>query len=195
MVIVGAGLAGLFAALKLSPLPVTIVSAAPLGEGASSAWAQGGIAASVGIGDTSASHAADTIAAGAGLVDQDVAHTIAAEAPDRIADLLQYGVPFDRDLAGHFVLSREAAHSEKRVVRVTGDRAGHAIMQSLISAVRKTPSIRVLEGFAAEDLIVEEGAIAGVRLMRTRLDGNTAFELVPARAVVLATGGISGLFA
>ncbi|MEO1543292.1 MAG: L-aspartate oxidase, partial [Pseudomonadota bacterium] len=195
IVIIGAGLAGLFAALKLSPLPVTVVSAAPLGEGASSAWAQGGIAAAVGLADTPEKHAADTIKAGAGLVDADVANTIAAEAPDRIADLLRYGVPFDRDLEGHFVLSREAAHSEKRVVRVTGDRAGHAIMQSLIATVRKTPSIRVLEGFAAEDLMLRNGSVAGVRLMRTRLDGDTAYELVPANSVILATGGLSGLFA
>lgn len=195
IVVIGAGLAGLFAALKLSPLPVTVVSAAPLGEGASSAWAQGGIAASVGVGDTPAAHARDTIAAGGGLVDEAVAQTIAGEAPDRIADLLRYGVPFDRDLEGHFVLSREAAHSEKRVVRVTGDRAGHAIMHALIAAVRATPCIRILEGFAALDLIRRETAIAGVRLMRTRLDGGTAFELVPANAVILATGGICGLYA
>lgn len=195
IVIVGAGLAGLFAALKLAPKPVTVVSAAPLGEGASSAWAQGGIAAAVGLGDTPEDHATDTIKAGAGLVDESVARTIAAEAPDRIADLLAYGVPFDRDLEGHFVLSREAAHGKKRIVRVTGDRAGHAIMQALIAAVRATPSIRVLEGFIAEDVLQTNGAVSGVRLTRTRLDGETAFELIPATAVVLATGGISGLYA
>src|SRR5690606_8183667 len=112
IVIIGAGLAGLFTALRLAPLPVTVVAAAPLGEGASSVWAQGGIAAAVGEGDTPERHAADTIAAGGGLVDRHVAEVVAAEAPERIADLLRYGVPFDRDLAGHFILSREAAHSE-----------------------------------------------------------------------------------
>ena len=123
IVIVGAGLAGLFTALQLAPLPVTVVSAAPLGEGASSVWAQGGIAAAVGEGDTPAAHAADTIAAGAGLVETTAARLIAAEAPERSRDLLHYGVPFDRGLQGEFVLSREAAHSAKRIVRVTGDRA------------------------------------------------------------------------
>ena len=77
VVIVGAGLAGLFTALKLAPLPVTIIAAAPLGEGASSAWAQGGIAAAVGEGDTPEAHARDTILAGAGIVDETVAHTVA----------------------------------------------------------------------------------------------------------------------
>lgn len=195
IVVVGAGLAGLFAALKLAPLPVTVVSAAPLGEGASSVWAQGGIAAAVGEGDSPEQHAADTIRAGAGLVDPGIAHGIAAEAPARIRDLLAYGVPFDKDLADHFVLSREAAHSAKRVVRVSGDRAGSAIMQALIAAVRKSPSIRVVEGYEAEDLIVENGRVGGVRLVRSAERGRGLYTLMPAAAVVLATGGIGHLFA
>ena len=195
IVIIGAGLAGLFTALELAPLPVTVISAAPLGEGASSVWAQGGIAAAVGEGDTPEAHAADTIAAGAGLVDTAAAHLIAEEAPGRIRDLLRYGVPFDRSLEGSFVLSREAAHSAKRVVRVTGDRAGAAIMQALIATVRQTPSIRVLEGYEAEDLILKDKRVAGVRLIRGVERGNGNYELMPAAAVVVATGGIGGLYA
>lgn len=195
VVIIGAGLAGLFTALKLAPLPVTVIAAAPLGEGASSMWAQGGIAAAVGEGDSTDKHAADTIAAGAGVVDEAIAHMVADEAPERIRDLLSYGVPFDRDLEGHYVLSKEAAHSEKRVVRVSGDRAGAAIMQALIAAVRAAPSIRVLEGFAADDLIAEDGHVEGVRLIRPATLGNGTYEFVPASAVVLATGGVGALFA
>jgi len=194
IVIVGAGLAGLYAALKLAPTPVTVVAAAPLGEGASSVWAQGGIAAAVGESDTPERHAADTIRAGAGIVDERIAHMVANEAPGRIADLFSYGVPFDRDLEGHYVLSREAAHSAKRVVRVAGDRAGYAIMQALISHVRATPSIRLLEGYEAEDLIVEDGRIVGVRLIGRGAGGESHYELLPALAVVLATGGIGALF-
>ena len=195
VVIIGAGLAGLFTALKLAPLPVTIIAAAPLGEGASSMWAQGGIAAAVGEGDSTDKHAIDTIAAGAGIVDERIAHLVADEAPDRIRDLLSYGVPFDRDLKGHYVLSKEAAHSEKRVVRVSGDRAGAAIMQALIAAVRAAPSIRVLEGYEADDLIAEDGRVEGVRLVRPAAMGNGTYEFVPAAAVVLATGGVGALFA
>lgn len=199
IVIIGAGLAGLFTALRLAPLPVTVVAAAPLGEGASSSWAQGGIAAAVGEGDTPERHAADTIAAGAGIVDPLVAQTVAAEAPQRIADLLRYGVPFDRDLAGHFLLSREAAHSEARVVRVSGDRAGAAIMQSLIAAVKATPSIRVLEGYEALDLLLDAGSgacgrVTGVRLVRTEADSSGMFDFMPASAVVVATGGAGALY-
>src|SRR6516225_7861923 len=128
IVIVGGGLAGLFCALKLAPRPVTVITAAPLGEGASSAWAQGGIAAAVAEGDSPEAHAADTIAAGAGLVDEHVARGLAREAPARIDDLLRYGVPFDRDLEGHLAVGQEAAHSARRIVRVQGDRAGQAIL-------------------------------------------------------------------
>ncbi len=195
VVIIGAGLAGLFTALKLAPLPVTVIAAAPLGEGASSMWAQGGIAAAVGEGDSTAKHADDTIEAGGGIVDRDVAWLVAEEGPDRIRDLLSYGVPFDRDLEGHYVLSKEAAHSEKRVVRVSGDQAGAAIMQALIAAVRATPSIRVLEGYEADDLIAHDGRVEGVRLIRPTALGNGRYAFVPAAAVVLATGGVGALFA
>lgn len=194
IVIIGAGLAGLFTALRLAPLSVTVVAAAPLGQGASSVWAQGGIAAAVGEGDSPEDHAADTIRAGAGTVDTSIAQLVASEAPARIVDLLRYGVPFDRDLAGHFVLSREAAHTKHRVVRVAGDRAGAAIMQALIAEVRKTPSIRVLEGYEAEDLIVQDSAVTGVRLIRSAVRDSGTYELLPARAVVVATGGIGALY-
>jgi L-aspartate oxidase len=194
IVIIGAGLAGLFTALKLAPAPVTLISPAPLGEGTSSAWAQGGIAAAVGEGDTPEAHAADTIRAGAGIVDEHVAHIVACEARDRIRDLLAYGVPFDRDLEGHFVLSREAAHSAGRVVRVSGDRAGRAIMQALIHWVRQAPSITVLENYTALSLNKTGDRVTGVNLARAD-DPSAVYVLDGARAVVLATGGIGGLYA
>src|SRR5215813_8304912 len=164
IVIVGGGLTGLFCALKLAPRPVTLIAAAPLGQGASSAWAQGGIAAAVGEGDSPEAHAADTIAAGAGLVDETVALEIARDATARIDDLLRYGVPFDRDLEGRLAVGREAAHSARRIVHVRGDMAGAAIIAALTEAVRKTPSIRLIEGFVAENLLTENGAVTGVQI-------------------------------
>ncbi|MCK1737812.1 L-aspartate oxidase [Bradyrhizobium sp. 138] len=194
IVIVGGGLAGLFCALKLAPRRVTLISAAPLGQGASSAWAQGGIAAAVAEGDTPEAHAADTIAVGGGLVDEAVALGIAREAGPRIHDLLAYGVPFDRDLEGRLAVGREAAHSARRIVHVRGDGAGAAIIAALSDAVRRTPSIRVIEGLAAEALLIEDGAVAGLQL-REAVNSSARPLLLAARAVVLATGGIGHLYA
>ncbi|MDH2343737.1 L-aspartate oxidase [Bradyrhizobium sp. SSUT77] len=194
VVIVGGGLAGLFCALKLAPRPVTLISAAPLGQGASSAWAQGGIAAAMAEGDTPEAHAADTIAVGGGIVDAAVALGIAREAAPRIHDLLGYGVPFDRDLEGRLAVGREAAHSARRIVHVRGDGAGAAIIAALSDAVRRTPSIRLIEGFVAEALLTEDGAVTDLQL---RESGNFAARpmLLAARTVVLATGGIGHLYA
>jgi L-aspartate oxidase len=194
IVIVGAGLAGLFCALKLAPRPVTVISAAPLGEGASTAWAQGGIAAAVAEGDSAEAHAADTVAVGAGLVDEAVALGLAREAGARIDDLLHYGVPFDRDLEGRLAVSQEAAHSARRIVHVRGDMAGKAIIAALIAAVRATPSIRVIEGYLAEVLLTDGDTVSGLQLSRVG-DAGAKPLTVAARAVVLATGGIGHLYA
>jgi L-aspartate oxidase len=192
--IVGAGLAGLFCALKLAPRPVTVISPVPLGNGASSAWAQGGVAAAVGPGDTSHAHAVDTEIAGAGIVDEDEAESVTAEAAARIEDLARWGTPFDRDELGHYVLSKEAAHSRNRVVRVEGDRAGYAIMQAIIAEVRKTPSIRIVEGLTVVDLARADGRIIGV-YARKLGDRYAEPVLIRARATVLAAGGLGGLYA
>src|SRR5580698_2630164 len=194
VVIVGGGLAGLFCALKLSPRTVTVISAAPLGQGASTAWAQGGIAAAVAEGDSAEAHAADTVAVGAGLVDETIALGIAREAGARIHDLLRYGVPFDRDLEGKLAVGREAAHSARRIVHVRGDMAGKAIIAALIQAVRATPSIRVIEGYVAEALITDSDTVIGLQL---RPSGDVAAKplTMAAQAVVLATGGIGHLYA
>ena len=194
VVIVGGGLAGLFCALKLAPRPVTLISAAPLGEGASSAWAQGGIAAAVAEGDSAEAHAADTIAVGGGIVDEEIALGLAREAGARIDDLLRYGVPFDRDLEGKLAVGREAAHSARRIVHVRGDMAGKAIIAARTEAVRKTPSIRVIEAFVAEALLTEDGAVTGLQL-RNAKDATARPVIIASRAVVLATGGIGHLYA
>ncbi|MEX0840733.1 MAG: L-aspartate oxidase [Xanthobacteraceae bacterium] len=191
ILIIGGGMAGLFCALKLSPRPVMVLASAPIGEGASTAWAQGGIAAAVAEGDTPEAHARDTIAAGAGLVDEAVARGIAEEAPERVRDLLSFGVPFDTDLQGHLQVSKEAAHSARRIVHVKGDLAGRAIMAALIDAVRKTPSIHLLESFLAEELLTADGAVTGVRARNAAGQSRA----IAAGATVLATGGIGHLYA
>src|SRR6185312_11012683 len=124
--ILGAGIAGIFTALKLAPFPALVLAGSRPGRSGSSAWAQGGIAAAVGADDDWQHHAADTVAAGAGLCDPAIVDLVAREAHGRITDLLQLGVPFDRKGDGTLALGREAAHSRARIVHVTGDRAGAA---------------------------------------------------------------------
>lgn len=118
VLIVGGGIAALYAALALAPRPVLIVTPEPLGQGASSAWAQRGVAAAMVVGDRPADHLADTIRAGTRLMDEAVAARVTAEAADSVARQADLGAPFDRDLHGNYLLSREAAHGAARVVRV-----------------------------------------------------------------------------
>jgi L-aspartate oxidase len=195
IVIVGAGLAGLFTALKLAPLPVTVVSATPFGQGGSSVWAQAGIAAALAEGDSPEAHAVDTIRAGAGIVDEKIALLLAREARDRVEDLLRYGVPFDKDLEGHLDLAREAAHGARRILHVKGDTAGRAIMAALTAAARATPSIQVLEGWGVRDLVIRDGQIAGIEVARVDASPLARGMVLEACAVVLATGGSGQLFA
>jgi L-aspartate oxidase len=195
VVIVGAGLAGLFTALKLAPMPVTVVSATPFGKGGASVWAQGGIAAALAEGDTPEAHAADTIRAGAGIVDEGIALGMAREARHRIEDLLRYGVPFDKDLEGHLDLAREAAHGTRRILHVRGDTAGRAIMAALTEAARATPSIHVLEGWTARDLILRDSRVAGIELARVDAGPSGPTLMLEASTIVLATGGSGQLYA
>jgi L-aspartate oxidase len=188
-VVVGGGIAGLMTALRLAPMPAVVIVKAPLQTEASSAWAQGGIAAAVGPDDDPARHLADTLAAGDGLCDVDVARRVTAAGPAVIETLLRYGVHFDRDPAGAPRLGLEAAHSRRRIVHATGDGAGREIMRALAAAVLRTPSITVLEGVEARRVVVTDGAVSGVLA-----SSGSGAVLLPTSRVVLATGGLGGLF-
>ena len=191
VLVIGAGLAGLFLALKLAPRRALVLSPSPLGERAASAWAQGGLAAALGPDDDPELHAQDTIAAGAGLVDPVVASLIAREGPARVLDLLALGVPFDTTPEGQLALSLEAAHSRPRVARVKGDLAGKAIMEALIGATRAATHIDVREGLAMNALLHDGHGRCGGALCLDA-DGNEV-EL-RACETVLAVGGVGGLY-
>jgi L-aspartate oxidase len=193
VLIVGAGLAGLFLALKLAPRRALVIASTPPGEASSSAWAQGGIAAALAPDDSPALHAEDTIKAGAGLVDPVVARLIADEGPARVMDLAALGVPFDRTPGGALALSLEAAHARPRVARVSGDLAGRAIMEALIAAARAADHVEIRGGLAAVSLLRDEsGAVRGVSCVNTASGALVALE---AGETVLATGGAGALFA
>ena len=122
VLVVGAGLAGLSAALAAAPRKVLLLTGAPLNHGCSSAWAQGGMAAALSADDAPELHARDTVAAGGGLVDPTMARLLAEEGPAAVRALAELGAPFDRTADGAFAQSLEAAHSKPRVARVKGDR-------------------------------------------------------------------------
>ncbi|MGJ0502320.1 MAG: L-aspartate oxidase [Methylocystis sp.] len=190
IIIVGGGLAGVFCALKLAPTPVAIFAPTPIGYSGSSFWAQGGIAAAVEEGDTPEKHADDTVAAGGGIVERDVALGMAREARARVEDLAVMGTPFDRSALGAFLPSQEAAHSRRRIVRVQGDVAGRAIMDTLAKEVARTPSIHIVEGYSAQEIVVRGGRAVGV-LAR---DSAGVIHETPCAALILATGGIGHLY-
>ncbi|WP_273792154.1 L-aspartate oxidase [Brucella anthropi] len=186
ILVIGSGLAGLMTALTLSPQPVLLVTAGSLGLSGSSALAQGGIAASVGVNDSAALHLADTLAAGDGLCDTAVAEEIIGAGAQVVAALEAFGVHFDRKADGSFSLGLEAAHSRHRIVHVDGDATGAGIMRALTAKALATPSITVMENTRAFRLIRQDGRIVGAHLENV--------GPVAARTVVLATGGIGGLY-
>ena len=188
-VIIGAGLAGLMTALALAPEPVILITKAPLGDEASSTWAQGGLAAAMGDDDDPALHLADTLIAGDGLCDEASARAIIAAAPAAIRDLVERGAEFDRTDRDGLRLGREAAHSRRRIIHAAGDGTGREVMRALIKAARSTPSITIIEGLAARRLLTEDGTVVGV--LAQGPEGSAQFAT---HRLVLATGGLGGLF-
>ena len=192
VLVVGAGLAGLYLALKLAPRKVYVLTSRRSSVGSASAWAQGGIAAALSSDDTAESHARDTIAAGDGLVDPEIAHILASEGPDRVRDLGKLGVPFDRNDKGELYLSLEAAHSMPRVARVKGDTAGAEIIKVMVQRAQEADHIEGLIGWRAESLLTNgHGGVAGA-LAR---NDEGALLGIEADITVMATGGVGGLFA
>lgn len=189
VVIVGSGIAGLTAALHAHEAGqrVTIVTKTALGDGCTP-LAQGGVAGVYGPGDSRERHAADTMDAGSGLSDPAAVAALVRDGAERIAELIARGVAFDRSPDGELLLGREAAHSHARIVHAGGDATGAAIARALVSAVRGT-TIEVLEQAFLIDLLVDEGAVHGIRLLHDGVESE-----MRADAVVLASGGAGQLY-
>ncbi|KRB51270.1 L-aspartate oxidase [Rhizobium sp. Root708] len=189
VVIVGGGLAGMMAALRLAPQPVVIVSRGKLAGGSSSALAQGGIAAALGADDTPSLHLQDTLRAGDGLCDEAAVRSILADAHQAVAALERAGVSFDRDATGEFAFGLEAAHQRRRIVHAGGDGTGAAITHALICAVAAQSSISLLEGVEATAVLTADGSVSGLQIL-----GPTGEAVIPSSRIVLATGGAGGLY-
>ncbi|SEC32044.1 L-aspartate oxidase [Rhizobiales bacterium GAS188] len=188
-VIIGGGLAGLITALRLAPMPVTVLVRHPLGVEAASAWAQGGVAAALGEDDAPPLHAADTRAAGDGLCDPAVVERVTMAAPAAIEALTRMGVRFERDAEGRLALGLEAAHSRRRIAHAGGDATGREIMRAVIRTVSQTPSIAVVSGVEARRIIVKDGEVHGVLAAAA-----SRYLALPTRRLVMATGGAAALY-
>lgn len=189
IVIIGSGIAGLTTALALAPLPVLLLTRAGLGEASSTALAQGGIAAAIGPDDSNRLHLTDTVAAGGGLCNAEIAATILDQSAQAIDMLTRHGMVFDRGADGRIALGLEAAHSCRRILHARGDATGAALDDALTTAIRACPSVTVLKGADARRLRLANGHVAGVTVLQ---DGQP--HHIAASRVIMATGGIGGLY-
>jgi L-aspartate oxidase len=198
VVVVGSGIAGLTTALHISrasSLRVLLVTKDVLAAG-STRWAQGGIAAALGVGDSPDEHFADTIVAGAGACDEAAVRVLVREGPAAVRALLQLGARFDRAQDGRLSLTREGGHHRDRIAHAGGDATGAEIQRALVTRVLDATDVSVIEHALVLDLLhTPDGAAAGLTLHvmgEGQLDGVGA---VRARAIVLATGGIGQVYA
>ena len=196
VVVVGSGVAGLTTALRLraAGLRVLVVTKAMLDDG-STRWAQGGIAAALGEGDTPAQHLEDTLVAGAGICDEEAVRVLVTEGPDAVRRLIATGAAFDQDASGEILLTREGGHHRRRIAHAGGDATGAEISRALVAAVRTDQQVEVVEHALVLDLLTDaEGRTAGLTLHVMGEGQRDGVGAVHARAVVLATGGMGQVY-
>ncbi|MFJ8134035.1 L-aspartate oxidase [Streptomyces hydrogenans] len=195
VVVVGSGVAGLTAALRCTAagLRTVVVTKASLDEG-STRWAQGGIAAALGEGDTPGQHLDDTLVAGAGLCDEPAVRLLVTEGPDAVRRLMATGADFDRTEDGEIALTREGGHHRRRIAHAGGDATGAEISRALVEAIRER-GVRTVENALVLDLLKDDrGRTAGVTLHVMGEGQHDGVGAVHAPAVVLATGGMGQVF-
>lgn len=197
VVIVGSGIAGLTAALRLREHvdKVLVVTKDVLAAG-STQWAQGGIAAALGPGDTPEEHELDTLVAGAGACDPAAVRVLVNEGPEAVRELIALGANFDLDDDGVISLTREGGHHRDRIAHAGGDATGAEIQRALTEAVANAPDIEVIQHALAVDLLLDEaGGVAGVTLHVIGEGVRDGVGAVHCRAVLLASGGLGQVFA
>jgi L-aspartate oxidase len=193
--VIGSGIAGLTAALQAREAgSVLVVTKDDLSAG-STRWAQGGIAAALGPGDTPEQHLRDTLVAGAGVCDEAAVRTLVTEGPQAVRDLIALGTRFDHTAEGELSLTREGGHRRDRIAHAGGDATGAEIQRALVAAVVDAPDIAVFEHALVLDLILGlDGGVAGVTLHVMGEGQRDGVGAVLCRAVVLASGGLGQVF-
>ena len=189
--VVGAGIAGLRAVCELGRHGTVLCLAKQALTESNTQYAQGGIAVAMAPDDSSALHLADTIAAGAGLVNEAAAKVLCSEGPERVRELIEWGVHFDRDEHGELAFTREGAHCRSRVLHADGDSTGREMARALYARAAAMPNVSFAAHGFCRELLLSEGRVVGVELLHD--DGRV--QKITARAVLLATGGLGVVFA
>ena len=187
--VIGAGVAGLRAAIELVEAGSVIVLAKREITDSNTQWAQGGIAAALSDEDEISLHLQDTLQAGDGLCNPDAAKVLVEDAPERIEELIQWGTEFDRQ-GTKLTFGREGAHSRNRILHAHGDSTGREILRALYAKAQTLKNISVREFEFSTDLIVEGGRVSGIHL----IDDHGQLQHITSSAVLLATGGLGQLY-
>jgi L-aspartate oxidase len=196
VIVIGSGVAGLTTALnaRAANLSVLLVTKAHIDEG-STKWAQGGIAAALGPGDTPEEHKEDTLVAGAGLCDTEAVNVLVTEGPEAVRKLISRGAVFDTSESGEIALTREGGHHRNRILHAGGDATGAEVSRALLAAVRDDSGIEVIEHALVIDAIKsKDGRVCGVTLHVIGAGSSSGVGRALARAVVIATGGLGQVY-
>ncbi|NCZ80806.1 MAG: L-aspartate oxidase [Actinobacteria bacterium] len=196
VVVIGSGVAGLTTALNLRShgLSVLLVTKARIDEG-STKWAQGGIAAALGPGDTPDQHKKDTLIAGAGLCDSKAVDVLVSEGPEAVRKLIAQGAVFDKSETGEIALTREGGHLRDRILHAGGDATGAEVSRALLTAVKSDKGIEIIEHALAIDALKSKtGRVCGVLLHVIGAGSRDGVGSALARAVVVATGGLGQVY-
>ncbi len=201
VVVVGSGVAGVTAVLAVRrALPaarILLATKSVLDDG-STRWAQGGIAAALGPGDSPADHLHDTLTAGAGICDVAAVRALVTDGPDAVRRLMDLGARFDREPAGPLALTREGGHLRRRIAHAGGDATGAEISRALLAALAEAgqaAELEVIEHALALDLMqTADGRAAGITLHVLGEGAQDGVGAVHSRAVVLATGGFGQVY-
>jgi L-aspartate oxidase len=187
--VIGAGIAGLRAAIELAPAGRVMVLVKREVADSSTQYAQGGIAAALSDEDEISLHLQDTLSAGDGLCNPEAAKVLVEDAPERIEELIAWGTEFDRE-GTKLTFGREGAHSRNRILHAHGDSTGREIQRALYAKAKRLPEISIREFEFSTDLVIESGRVSGVRV----IDDHGMHSTIHASAVLLATGGMGQLY-